>query len=138
MNALVRFSDAALIGVHALVALARSPGRYVTVRELAAHLRASEHHTAKVLQRLARTGLVRSVKGPSGGFELTRTPREMSFRDAIEAIDGPIADDFCPFRAGHCDPSSCIFGDDVRSHSKSLLRYLERRTIADGAEMIQV
>ena len=132
LNPLVHFSDASLIAVHVLVALAHAPDQLVQTHDLADGIGASEHNVAKVLQRLGRVGLVRSQKGPSGGFALGRAPESIGFREAIEAIDGPIAEDFCPYRSDHCHPEECIFGDEIRAHSRDLLAYLDSRTIADA------
>ncbi|GAB1456540.1 MAG: Rrf2 family transcriptional regulator [Spirochaetia bacterium] len=132
-NGIVHFSDAALIAVHALSGLAASPDHLVQSKDLAAMLDASEHHLAKVMQRLVRSGIVRSAKGPSGGFALDKPADTISFRDAIEAVDGPISGDFCPFRTDKCHPDNCIFGEDISRHASELIEYLSQRTIADVA-----
>jgi len=131
MNTIVHLSDAALIAVHALAGLAAEPGRLVLGRELASAIGASEHHLAKVMQRLVHAGLARSVKGPSGGFGLGRPAEGISFREAIEAVEGPMGADFCPYRTERCDPDNCIFGQEIRTHAGQLMEYLGTRTIAD-------
>ncbi|TFG85409.1 MAG: Rrf2 family transcriptional regulator, partial [Spirochaetales bacterium] len=124
-------SDAALISVHALAGLAAEPGRLVQGKALASAIGASENHLAKVMQRLVKTGFVRSVKGPSGGFALAIQARDITFRAAIEAVDGPLSGDFCPFSTDHCNPANCIFGHAISTHAGELVRYLEKRTIGD-------
>jgi Rrf2 family protein len=131
LNTLVHLSDAALIAVHALASLAAEAGQLVQVKDLAAAIGASEHHLSKVMQRLARVGLVRSVKGPAGGFAIAKPAVEISFRTAIEAVDGPMGGDFCPYRTVHCNPNNCIFGPEIRRHATELLAYMEQRSIAD-------
>lgn len=131
INGIVHLSDAALIAVHALAGLAAAPGRRVQGKELAAIIGASENHLAKVMQRLVRAALVKSVKGPSGGFTLALDPGEISFRTAIEAVDGPLSGEFCPFRTDHCKPDKCIFGNEISRHADELVNYLDERTIAD-------
>ena len=44
----------------------------------------------KLLQRLQREGIVQSVMGARGGFKLARQPREVTFLDVIQTIQGPI------------------------------------------------
>jgi Rrf2 family transcriptional regulator, nitric oxide-sensitive transcriptional repressor len=128
---LIHLSDAALIAVHALAGLASQPGQLVQVKDLAAAIGASEHHLSKVMQRLARSSLVRSVKGPTGGFILAMKPAEISFKLAIEAVDGPMGADFCPYRTERCSSDNCIFGPEIRRHANELLAYMDQRTIAD-------
>ena len=131
VNGIIHLSDAALIAVHALAGLAAAPERLVQGKELASAIDASESHLAKVMQRLVRAGIVRSTKGPSGGFGLALAAGEISFKDAIEAVDGPMTGDFCPFRTDRCHPASCIFGHDIARHATELIDYLDKRTIAD-------
>jgi Rrf2 family protein len=131
VNSLIHLSDAALIAVHALAGLAAQPGQLVQVKDLAAAIGASEHHLSKVMQRLARSSLVRSVKGPTGGFALAMKPADISFKLAIEAVDGPIGGDFCPYRTERCHADNCIFGPEIRRHATELLAYMNQRTIAD-------
>jgi Rrf2 family protein len=131
LNSIVHLSDAALIAVHALAGLADTPGQLVQSKDLAAIIDASESHVAKVMQRLVKAGLVWSVKGPSGGFKLARNAAGISFKEAIEAVDGPLTGDFCPFRTERCHPDNCIFGEEISRHANELVDYLDRRTIAD-------
>ncbi|PKL26125.1 MAG: Rrf2 family transcriptional regulator [Spirochaetae bacterium HGW-Spirochaetae-3] len=133
VNGIVHLSDASLIAIHALAGLAAAPGRLVQSKELAAIIDASENHLAKVMQRLVRAGIVRSVKGPNGGFQLDRPAGDISFREAIEAVDGPLTGDFCPFRTDRCHPDNCIFGHEISRHAAELVAYLGDRTIADIA-----
>jgi Rrf2 family transcriptional regulator, iron-sulfur cluster assembly transcription factor len=46
------------------------------------------HFLAKILQQLARKGLLRSSKGPQGGFVLNLPPEEIRLLDVVEALDG--------------------------------------------------
>ena len=48
----------------------------------------SASYLAKQLQSLSRAGLVRSAQGQSGGYVLTRTPRDVTVLDVVEAVDG--------------------------------------------------
>jgi len=45
---------------------------------------------AKILQRLAKVGLIRSQHGMNGGYTLTRDPKTISAFEVIKAIDGPV------------------------------------------------
>lgn len=58
---------------------------------LAADTGIAEPTVAKVLKLLAQAGLVEGVRGPRGGYRLTRPMASMPLSDVIVAIDGPIA-----------------------------------------------
>ncbi|MET7454387.1 Rrf2 family transcriptional regulator [Streptomyces sp. NPDC005574] len=49
----------------------------------------SPTYLAKQLQALSRAGLIHSVQGKSGGYELTRSPELITVLDVVDAVDGP-------------------------------------------------
>ncbi|MCC7423463.1 MAG: Rrf2 family transcriptional regulator [Planctomycetaceae bacterium] len=59
-----------------------------TVDEVAGLYGISTHHVAKVVNQLARMGLVRSVRGVGGGIELARSPDEIRIGDVVMAFEG--------------------------------------------------
>ena len=58
---------------------------------------------AKVLQKLAREGLVAAKHGSSGGYQLAKDPGQISALDVISAIDGPVLITSCVTSHGNCD-----------------------------------
>jgi len=56
---------------------------------------------------------------------------EVVIKAAIEAVDGELADNFCPFASANCHPDNCIFGQEVAAQAHRLIEYLDRRSIAD-------
>ena len=95
MADVLNISDAAALALHAMAFLAGQPERRFATGEIASELHVSETHLSKVLQRLAKVGLVASVRGPHGGFVLARPAAEIRLLDAYEAIEGPLADSRC-------------------------------------------
>ena len=71
-------SEMLSLALHSMVLIALQQEEYVNVRQLAAATGASETHLAKVLQRLAKTGLLRSLRGPKGGFTLAKPASELT------------------------------------------------------------
>jgi Rrf2 family protein len=63
-------------------------GEKTSIRELTREIEIPYHFLAKILQNLTYKGLLVSQKGPTGGFALARSPREISLFDVVEAIDG--------------------------------------------------
>ena len=80
---LPRTSEYAL---RAVVWLAREPGRPASADDLARHTRVPRRYLQKVLQDLARGGLVRSQPGPGGGYALVRRPEELTILDVVQAV----------------------------------------------------
>ena len=131
MARLFAISEAASLGLHAAVVLAGNDGRLVTTRELAERLEASEAHLAKVLQRLARAGLVASTRGPAGGFRLARPAGEVSLLEVYETIEGPLRPTTCLFGSPVCGRAACIFGGFLAEFDERFRAYLRRTTLAD-------
>jgi Rrf2 family protein len=132
MSDLVKFSDASSLGLHAMALVAGAPDRHLSARELAGRLTVSEHHLAKVLQRLARAGLLESVRGPAGGFALRGDPARITLLEIHEAIDGRVDANHCLLsRERTC--ASCILGEAVREATAVLVGRLSRTRLADVA-----
>lgn len=126
MANVLRISEAATLALHTLALLAARPGQIMSTHKIASRLDASEAHLAKVLQRLARMGLVRSIRGARGGFILGRDPEEVTLLEAYEAIDGPLRPSTCLMGHRVCRDHGCILGGlleeinhDVREHLSS-------------------
>lgn len=51
-----------------------------------------EKYLVHILLQLKRAGLVHSVRGKQGGYRLAHEPREITLRQIVEAVDGPILD----------------------------------------------
>lgn len=80
-------STTAEYALRAIVHLATHPRRRSPAHEIARHIRVPPLYLAKILQSLARAGLVRARRGPGGGFSLTRSPQAISILDVVNAVD---------------------------------------------------
>lgn len=69
--------------------------RACSVSEIAARERIPRQFLEKIVQQLIHKQLVRSRRGPRGGYVLGRSPDQMTFRDVIEAVEGPISLNVC-------------------------------------------
>ena len=95
-NSSMQLTRAADYGVRVMIQLAlpESDGR-VSLPGLAQATDAPESFLSKVLQELARAGFLSSHRGQCGGFSITPRGREVTIRQVIEAIDGPICLNVC-------------------------------------------
>jgi Rrf2 family protein len=112
----VKLSEAASLALHTMALLARPNAERFTTQEIARQLGASEHHLAKVLQRLGKAGLVDSTRGPQGGFQLSRPAAETKLLEVYEAVEGPLPEGGC-LLSDHACPAelACIMGELVRN-----------------------
>ena len=83
------FSRECEYALQAVLYLALKPAKQMTsIKEMTERLDIPYHFLAKILQDLARKGLLRSLKGPTGGFALGLPPKELTLFRIVEAIDG--------------------------------------------------
>ena len=83
------FSRECEYALQALLYLALQPAdRMTSIKTLTGKLKIPYHFLAKILQRLTKKGLLRSLKGPTGGFTLALPAEQITLFQIIEAIDG--------------------------------------------------
>ncbi|HNT36775.1 MAG TPA: Rrf2 family transcriptional regulator [bacterium] len=126
-------SDAASLALHALSLFAKKHAILLSTREVAELLDVSEAHLAKVLQRLNRSGLVVSVRGPGGGFTLAKPAEKVTLLEVYEAIEGPMDQSTCLLRKPVCPEGKCILGDLLKSMNAQVKDRLSQTTLADAA-----
>jgi Rrf2 family protein len=90
---------------------------------------------AKILQTLARAGLLVSSAGTNGGYALSRAAQDISAFEVIRAIDGPLFITSCITIHGTCDlDSHCTIKEPLRKVNDSIKDLLSAIRIADLAE----
>lgn len=78
-----------------MTATARADGALVAASLVSGQTGIPVPTVAKLMNHLARAGLLTSHRGVSGGFTLSRPPSAISLAEIVEAIDGPIALTHC-------------------------------------------
>jgi Rrf2 family protein len=105
----VRITTLAEYGVICALHLARRAAEGpITGRDIAETERLPGDYVEQILLRLRRAGLVRSTRGAHGGYELARTPEQISIRDVIEASESTTFDLHCvshPVEEERCSSS---------------------------------
>ena len=87
---------------------------------------------AKVLQRLARGGVLQSLAGSAGGYRLTRNPATISALEVIRAIEGPVLLSSCHTPRGDCFQSGkCTVREPLRQVHEGIVKLLGTITVAD-------
>jgi Rrf2 family protein len=90
---------------------------------------------AKILQRLAKAGLLHSQHGINGGYTLARDAASITAFEVIRAIDGPLFITSCVTVRGECDQTDrCSIREPLRRVSHSIEEVLRRLTIAEMKE----
>jgi len=88
---MLRFTKRADYGLMAIHYIAINDGfGAVSAKRIAEEFAIPPELMAKILQRLAKQGLVISTNGPKGGYALARRPTEITVGHVIRALEGPI------------------------------------------------
>ena len=133
MSSFIKISEAASLAFHTAAFLAQNPGQLVPSREIARALGASENHLSKVLQRLARSGIAHSTRGPNGGFRLRSLGEKMKLAEIYEAIEGPLAPGRCLLGLPVCKGNRCALGAVLHKTNEAVKRCLTGTTLAELA-----
>lgn len=129
MASLVRVSEAASIALHACLWMARDQAEYSCAKEICATLGFSPAHFAKVMQALARAGLVTSTRGPAGGTRLARPADQITLLQVYEAVDGPARTDRCLLAPEVCPAACCKLGQTFARHNDELQKLFGATTL---------
>lgn len=90
---------------------------------------------AKILQRLTKTGMLRSHAGMNGGYALSRDPRQISAFEVIHAIDGPLFITSCTKGANGCElTTNCTIKEPLARVNDTIAGVLKSISIHDLAE----
>jgi len=104
MLALTKKTDYALIAV---AFMSNRQGDVISAREIAAMTKVPQAILTNILKTLSTAGLVSSVRGANGGYALTRSVADISLRELITAIEGPIQFVQCALEPAESRRSPC-------------------------------
>ncbi|OSP55854.1 Rrf2 family transcriptional regulator [Pseudoruegeria sp. SK021] len=129
---LTAFTD---YGLRILMRMAGDPSRGFSSADLADELGLSRNHLAKIIQHLARAGLVQTRRGAGGGAILARPAADIRLGQTVGLLEEgqPLVDCFSP------DGGTCSLGADcrlkgrLRAAEAAFLAELDRTTLADIA-----
>ena len=130
MSKVVSLSEAASIALHGIILIAREK-EGMNVVKIAETTNTSRHHVAKVMQRLVKSGYLTSHRGPRGGFELKKNPKDITFLEIYETIEGNIEINTCPMDKPVCPFDKCIMNNVTSQMSKEFREYLKNQTVVE-------
>ncbi|HNW89617.1 MAG TPA: Rrf2 family transcriptional regulator [Bacteroidales bacterium] len=131
MSHIVSISEAASIGIHVIVLIARSKNNNMNVKKLSELTGASKNHIAKVMQRMVKDNFVKSTRGPAGGFILNKSPQDISLLNVYESLEGEMAISKCPFDHQICPFDECMMGGIIHKVTDELHEYFRNKKISD-------
>jgi Rrf2 family protein len=130
---MLRMTKKADYGLIALKHLAsNAPGGAASAKDMADHYGMPLPMLAKILQKLTRAGVLRSLPGTNGGYMLARSAADISALEVIRTIDGPIILASCFTAHGQCDQSNrCTVREPLRKVHEGIEHLLGSIRISD-------
>ncbi len=98
---MLRLSTKGQYGVRAMFELAKNYKKGpLTIKEIARRQGVSVSYLEQLLNKMRKSKLIKSIKGPGGGYEINKKPKEISIGMILNSLEGPVA-------IAHClDPSA--------------------------------
>jgi len=115
--------------------MAKNPQLILSASFLADTLHLSSPTVSKILKILAEGHIVNSVRGPEGGYRLSRTAEEISVVDIIRAMEGDFAMTECCENISHCGLHSvCTLRSNWQTINQKIHSFLASLSIKDMLE----
>lgn len=128
----MRLTTKGRYAVTAMLDLAlHSQDKPVTLTEIAARQTISLSYLEQLFARLRKADIVRGVRGPGGGYQLSQPPQKISIAAIIEAVNEPIDSTKCGGEANCQHESMCLTHDLWTGLSEHIYGYLASITLAD-------
>jgi Rrf2 family protein len=107
-------------------------------REISAQEEIPHYFLSKILQNLAREGLLKSTKGPGGGFQLAKPAKSITLYHIKRSVDGVSDLEECAVGLARCtDETPCPLHDTFKPLRKQIESYLKGTTLAEMAQAME-
>ncbi len=137
---MLKLSTKGQYGVRAMFEIARGyPENPVTIKEISERQDVSVAYLEQILNKLRRAGLIKSVKGPGGGYLLAAEPGEISIASILKELEGPVAITSCLDPEEGCSRvEGCVTHLLWRSLGAKIEAFLETITLRNLLEQEHV
>jgi len=128
----VRLTQHSDFSIRVLIYLGVHADRRCTIQEIAQAYGISRNHLMKVVQKLAATGFVHSVRGSGGGLTLPRPPREINLGDVVREMEPDFGMVECMRDGNQCVITPvCRLPPILAEATRAWLGVISRYTLAD-------
>jgi FeS assembly SUF system regulator len=128
---MLRISKLTDYGTMILVYLA-DQNRLCPASDVATDTRISLPTVQKLLKKLTKSELIKSVRGAEGGYHLNKNPKDISAADILDALEGPLAITECSADNSACEhESSCSAGEAWQSINTAIRSALKEVSLAE-------
>ncbi|NQT46541.1 MAG: Rrf2 family transcriptional regulator [Candidatus Omnitrophica bacterium] len=135
----MKISTKTQYGVRAMLEIARHTDREpISIHDISRQQALSVSYLEQLLNKLRKAGLVKSVRGPKGGYLLSRQPKKIKISEIVTVLEGDIGPVFCVAggkKANFCDRlNKCASKALWKKMRDAMMGVLESTTLGDLCE----
>ncbi len=120
------------------IAMFSSENKNVDLKQIATEQNIPKHFLSKILQELVRNNLLISMKGPTGGFRLSRKPEDITLIEVIDAIDGLGVFTKCGIGFKQCNDSNpCPIHEEYKKVRNQVEELFSTKTLLELTEDVR-
>ncbi|PZX65977.1 RrF2 family transcriptional regulator [Hydrotalea sandarakina] len=133
------FSKTCEYAIRAILFIAQKSkqGVKVSIKDVAKGIDSPEFFLGKILQELSRKGIVKSLKGPTGGFYLDDESMQYSLADVVIAIDGDKIFNGCGLGLKQCsEKQPCPIHKEFKKIRSDIFKLLENSKLGEFNDLL--
>src|SRR6185312_1043006 len=112
-------------------------GGNASIKEIAEFINSSEHTVGKILQTLVKQDVIKSMKGPTGGFFISRTQQKQPIINIVEAVDGKQVFRSCGLGLSKCSSSHpCPIHQDYKEARELMEKLFREKNVQNLCEPV--
>ena len=112
-------------------------GGNASIKEIAEFINSSEHTVGKILQTLVKQDVIKSMKGPTGGFFISKTQQKQPIINIVQAIDGKQIFTSCGLGLSKCSSSHpCPIHDDYKQVRDLMEKLFREKNVLNLCEPV--
>lgn len=112
-------------------------GENASIKEVAEFINANEHTIGKILQTLVRQDIIKSLKGPTGGFFISKSQQKQPIINIVEAIDGKQIFKNCGLGLSQCSAKHpCPIHEDYKEVRDSIEKLFREKNVLSLCEPV--
>lgn len=113
-------------------------GEYITLKDISARQEVSVKYLEQIVSVLSKAGMLKSVRGPSGGYKLTKSPEQYTVGDILRVTEGSLAPVACLDSPQNDCPraETCATLDFWQELYDAVRGVVDKTTLADLADRV--
>lgn len=114
-------------------------GEYIALKDISARQEISVKYLEQIVSLLAKAGMLKSVRGPQGGYKLSKSPESYTVGDVLRVTEGSLAPVACLDDSdNHCSRAdSCATLGLWRELYDAICGVVDKTTLADLADRVR-